>query len=102
MDLFKRKWGGEYKHCRNLGLQSISTKYLAPTNTKGARVKAVACGGESFTDDWDYADDAKINHDRAALNLVQELGWLDGSPLKLHGGSTPTGYVYVLAHWGAV
>tara|TARA_R110002020_G_scaffold338327_1_gene553716 strand:- start:210 stop:515 length:306 start_codon:yes stop_codon:yes gene_type:complete len=101
MDLLQKKWGGEYKHCHNLGAQSIATKYLGPTNMRNARVKAVACAGESITLDWEYADDAKINHDRAALNLVQKLGWLDGSPLKLHGGSTPTGYVYVLANWGA-
>ena len=54
--------------------QAIETKYLGPTNTKGARIKASAWGG-SVTIGYDYALDAQGNHKAAADALIAKLGW---------------------------
>ena len=96
MKIFKKDSGGDFVYCHNRGLQTIATKYLGPTDTKGARIKAVACRGETITIDWNHSEDVKVNHDRAALQLVEKLGWLELAGLDyLAGGSTRNGYVYV-------
>ena len=57
-------------------LQAITTKYLAPTNTRGARVKATAAAG-SVTIPWDYAYDGSTNHYAAARSLAWRCLWTD-------------------------
>lgn len=54
--------------------QAIETKYLGPTNTKGARIKATAWA-DSVTLRYDYALDAQGNHKAAADALIAKLGW---------------------------
>jgi len=66
---------------------AIVTKFLGPTNTKPARVKATA-GGNSVTVSY-HSDD--FPHKLAALNLCKKMGWTG----KLVGGHTSTGMVYV-------
>ena len=86
--------------------QAITTKYLAPTEHRGPRVKAVAQSG-SVTLPWDYDLSAKSNHEAAAEALAQSDGkdWLlkgqamfgaDGR--RLEGGGLPEsdGYAWVL------
>jgi len=70
-------------------MQAIVTKYLCPTNTRAARVKATADAG-SITAPWDYALDTCANHRAAALALANKLKWLDHSDLS-EGGSLPAG-----------
>jgi hypothetical protein len=60
--------------------QAITTKYLCPTNHRGARVKATAQAG-SVTVSWDYALNADGNHTAAAQALAEKMGWNRTSPL---------------------
>lgn len=76
-----------------MGYQAITTKFLAPTNTKGSRVKATAAAG-SVTVAWDYGKSTDENHRSAAQALAQKFGWIG----KYVGGGLPdgSGNVYVL------
>lgn len=69
--------------------QAISTRYLGPTNSRGARVVASAEAGRKIYS-WDYALDAYANHAAAALQFAQEWGW-DGEYV---GGGTADGYCF--------
>lgn len=54
--------------------QAIVTKYIGPTNSRGARVKATAQAG-SVTVPWDYSLSVDDNHARTALRLADKFGW---------------------------
>ena len=54
--------------------QAIETKYLGPTNYRGARVKASAQAG-SITLPWDHTKDVADNHIAAAQALAAKYGW---------------------------
>lgn len=77
--------------------QAIETKYLGPTNSRGARVKAT-CQAKSATVSWDYALNSQGNHEAAALALVHSMIAKGGEGWKgaWHGGQRPcgTGYVF--------
>lgn len=73
--------------------QAIITKFMGPTNSRGARVKATADAG-SITVGWDYALNIEGNHTAAAKALAMKLGWAG----HWHGGGLPgSGYAFVLA-----
>lgn len=72
--------------------QAIITKYIGPTNFKGSRIKATTASGISKVTEYDDALNSEQNHMQAASNLMDKLSW-DG---KLVGGSTPTGYCFVI------
>lgn len=57
-------------------MQAIETKYLGPTNTKGARIKASAEAG-SVTIPFEYgqAHDGDDVSDLALIALVTKLEW---------------------------
>ena len=55
--------------------QAITTKYLAPTNHRGARIKATAAAG-SITVSWDYSTNSVYNHYEAAKALANKFDWL--------------------------
>ena len=77
--------------------QAIQTKVIAPTNTKGTRIKAWAQAG-SITLHWDYEINADKNHVAAAQAFAEKLGW-SGS---WHGGGVDgSGYVFVNSDDGA-
>jgi hypothetical protein len=78
-------------------MQAIITKYLGPTDHRGARVKATADAG-TVTVSWDHALNTEDNHRAAAEALANEYRWLDGGDWKLVGGSLPdgTGFAFVL------
>lgn len=73
--------------------QAIETKWLGPTNFRGARVKASAQAG-SITIPWDHAKDVEDNHKAAARALAAKWGW-EGCYV---GGAKAddTGYCFVL------
>lgn len=71
-------------------LQAITTKYLGPTNARGARVKATASAG-SVTVAWDYALNPAQNHCAAAKALAEKCDWQG----RYVGGATEAGYVFV-------
>lgn len=85
--------------------QAIETKYLGPTNHRGARVKA-SCQAHSITLPWDHALGAEDNHKAAARTLIMQLGWdypkvYGRDRLRWYGGIPTEGnraaYVFVCA-----
>lgn len=75
--------------------QAIVTKYLSPTNTRGARVKATAQAG-SVTIPWDHALNSEDNHTEAARRLMERYSWHTKNDMR--GGASPNGkgYCFVL------
>src|SRR4051812_13534711 len=53
---------------------AINTKFLGPTDSRGARVKATSQAG-SLTLAWDHALGASDNHAAAASALASKLRW---------------------------
>lgn len=79
-------------------MQAIVTRYIGPTDTKGARIKATAYAG-SVTIPWSAELDIYENHYKAAMCLAFKFAW-EG---KLVGGSMPDdkGYAFVfIGHKG--
>jgi len=57
-------------------MQSITVKYLGPTDTKGSRFKATHPGNtKSVTLPYDYDLSAAENEWQAARALILKLGW---------------------------
>lgn len=75
--------------------QAIVTKYLGPTNHRGARIVAKAQAGRLAVP-WEDAWDVDANHAYAARMLAERYGWTEHSTLA--GGALPddTGYCFVL------
>ena len=75
-------------------MQAIVTKYLPPTNHRGARVKVIA-STRAVTIPWDYALDVPENHASAVRIVINRWGWSG----HWAGGELPnaTGYAFVLA-----
>lgn len=85
--------------------QAIVTKYLAPTNSRGGRVKATAQAG-SVTVPLDAALDVADNHRKAAWVLAGNVLYVPAARARfdsarfgalLSGGELPdrTGYCWV-------
>jgi len=55
-------------------MQTIRTRYLGPTNSKGSRFSA-QCEGARVYMPYNYALDAAGNHKAAAQLLIAKLGW---------------------------
>ena len=71
--------------------QAIATKYIGPSNVRGARVKASAEAG-SVTLPWDHALNVDRNHAKAAETLARKFKW-EG---RYYGGALPgSGYCFV-------
>lgn len=54
--------------------QSITTKYIGPTNFRGSRIKATAEAG-SVTLSYDHALSSEENHCAAAKALAEKFDW---------------------------
>lgn len=54
--------------------QAITTKYLGPTNHRGARIKAQAARGH-ITLEYDSGLTTSANHMEAAKALAERFGW---------------------------
>lgn len=74
--------------------QSITTKFLPATDTRGSRIKASASGGKSKTVGYDHALDSPANHEAAARELIKLLKWEDGQWF-VGGSSGGAGFVFV-------
>jgi hypothetical protein len=55
-------------------MQAIITKYIGPTNTKGARIKATASAG-SVTIGYPHELERDERHALAAKKLCEKFGW---------------------------
>ena len=76
-------------------MQAIQTKYLCPTNSRGARIKAT-CAAGSITISYPYELSGQAVHRKAAEALVNKLGWIDPHYGGLLGGCLPNGdYCFV-------
>lgn len=71
-------------------MQTIETRYIGPTNTRGSRIKAKASGGESVTIPLDYGMTTYHAHAKAADALRVKLGWDAMFMAEAKG----TGYVF--------
>ena len=71
-------------------MQTIQTKYLSPTNTKGTRIKA-SCDDGSITVSRDYGANVEDDYLRAAKKLKAKMEW-SGSMV---GGHNKDGMVFV-------
>jgi hypothetical protein len=69
--------------------KAIFTKYLGPTDQRGARIKAYASDGKSVTIPFDHY--GSCSHRLAVIALCEKLGW-DGEWI---GGGGLNGNVYV-------
>lgn len=79
-------------------MQAIITKYHGPSNVTGSRISAQAAAGKIFVS-YDHALDLEGNHQAAARELVQKLGWTTdrGYTETLHTGCLPSGdYCHVM------
>jgi len=73
-------------------MKAITTRFLSPTESRGARIKA-SCEAGTFTSPYDYALDGQAAHRQVAEELVRRLGWSCG---PLLGGHLANGdYVFV-------
>ena len=83
-------------------MQAILTKYIGPTNTKGARVQAKTVS-KTMTFAWDYSLDEEGNYRNAAhemciamAKLSQGDAW-NNPTFQLVSGCLPNGdYCHVL------
>lgn len=73
--------------------QSIETRYLGPTNHRGARIVATTASGHRLIHDWNYSLGIEANHYEAAKGLQDMVQW---EPIKA-GGSTKAGFVWLLS-----
>lgn len=80
-------------------MQAIQTKYLGPTNYRGARIKA-RCEAGSITIDYPYEKNAGEDAHRVAADaLMRKVGW----SYRLVGGGLPDGsYVFTMEPKGTV
>lgn len=76
-------------------VQGISTKYVGPSNTRGARIKASAWAG-SVTVHWDHALNSEQNHAAAARALCIKYGWTG----RYIQGGDPSGDGYLFVYEG--
>jgi len=72
-------------------MQTITTKYLGPTDTLGSRISATATGGQRIVVSRDYGLNTYNNHAAAMVALCRKLNWKG----KLQGGDTKTGTVWI-------
>lgn len=73
-----------------LFLQAITTKYIGPTNTRGARIVAKAQAGRLVVP-YDHSLEVSANHAAAARAFAQKWDW-DGTWV---GGGTDEGACFV-------
>ena len=73
----------------------IETKYLGATNTRGARIKAMA-RGSSVTIGYDYSGDAEQVHCKAAKALAKKMGW-KGLVVQADESRSGKGFLFVVS-----
>lgn len=81
--------GGATAHAS--GRQAIVTKYLGPTDSRGARIQAKSESGKSVSIPYPYELSTSAGHALAAKTLADKLGW-GGNWV---GGGIKGGYVFV-------
>jgi hypothetical protein len=72
-------------------MKAITTRFLGPTDFRGARIRASEPDGKSITIPYDHGLNTEEHHLKAARALCKRLGWTG----RLRGGATRKGYVFV-------
>jgi hypothetical protein len=73
-------------------MQTITTKFIQPTNHTGARIKATSSSGISMTRSYEHGMSTEENHEEVAMALAERLGLICDFAV----GDMPTGgYVFV-------
>lgn len=72
-------------------MKAIETRYLGPTNIRGARIAARDADNNRVTIPYPYDLSGEAVHRKAADALCQKLGWTG----ELIGGATKIGYCFV-------
>ena len=72
-------------------LPVITTKYLGPTDTRGARIKATSPGGRTAVYSWNHAGGETENHATAAAALASKVYDWPAESFRLCGGCTTDG-----------
>lgn len=72
-------------------MKAIETKYLGPTDGRGARIKAWDSDNNQVTIPYPYELSGEDVHRKAAEALCAKMNW----PGQLVGGATKRGYVFV-------
>ena len=72
-------------------MQTITTKFLQPTNSTGARIKATSSSGISMTRSYEHGMSTEENHEEVAMALAERLEW----DYDFAVGDTTTGFVFV-------
>ena len=77
-------------------MKAIYTKYIGPTNTKGARIKAYTLDGHTVSIPYPYYLSHEAVHYEAvkALVLRHKLDW---NISEMRFGDAPSGYVFCFA-----
>ncbi len=88
----RRRHGHGRKRYGRAVMQSITTKYLGATNSRGSRIKATSASGQSVTVPYDHGLDTNEMHHKAAKALAKKLGW--DKPM-IAGSLGNSGNVYV-------
>lgn len=74
---------------------AIVTKYLGPTNTRGARIVATSVGGRRVTIGYPHHLNGEACYREALAAWLEKHGSLRGvSALKWAGGETKGGYAF--------
>lgn len=74
--------------------QAIFTKFVGPTNHRGARIK-VSCDAKTITVPWNYEKDVDFNHIDARNALVEQLGWSGKWEMGSAPAKSKVGFVHV-------
>jgi hypothetical protein len=85
-----RGWPAQCRPDNKDNRQAIETKYIGPTNQRGARIRATPVGGGDLMHNWNYSLGIEGNHFAAAEALRVELNW---SSIKA-GSATAKGYAF--------
>lgn len=74
-------------------MKAIQTKFLGPTNTRGARIKAFDAVGNRHVISWNSSKDIDENHREAAKALCEKLQIPVG---ELFQGDLKDSYVFLV------
>ena len=78
-----------------IAYQSIQTRYIRPTNTRGARIKATTSSGLSVTVSYDHALSYADAHWPAVQELIKKYHLEWGNKFAVGASTDDRGYVFV-------
>lgn len=78
---------------------AIHTKFISPSNTRGARIKAYTSSGFTATIPYPYADSYEVAHFEAVKELIKKnnLDW-NLADMRYGDSADGKGYVFCFNH----